>query len=60
MPACPDDVVYAMTKAIHDGKATMAASFPPFNAFDPSKMKGDPGAAQFHPGALKYYAEQGM
>ena len=56
----PDDVVYAMTKAIHDGKATMAASFPPFNAFDPSKMKGDPGKAQFHPGALKYYEEQGM
>ena len=55
----PDDVVYAMAKAIHDGKASMAATFPPFNAFDPAAMKGDPGEAEFHPGALKFYEEMG-
>ncbi len=56
----PDDVVYAMAKAIYDGKDTMGAAFPPFRAFDPMAMKGDPGAAQFHPGALKFFEEMGM
>ena len=56
----PDDVVYAMAKAMHDGKETMAASFPPFAAFDPAAMRDDPGAVEFHPGALRFYEEMGM
>jgi TRAP transporter TAXI family solute receptor len=56
----PDDVVYAMAKAMHEGKETMASSFPPFNAFDPAEMHGDPGVAEFHPGALRFYEEMGM
>ncbi len=56
----PDDVVYAMAKAMYEGKETMAASFPPFNGFDPDAMHGDPGTAEFHPGALKFYEEMGM
>ena len=56
----PDDVVYAMTKAMYEGKAAMAATFPPFKAFNPKDMKGDPGVAQFHPGALRFYKEVGL
>lgn len=56
----PDDVVYEMTKAMFEGKEVMAATFPPFKAFDPKAMHGDPGAAEFHPGALKFYQENGM
>lgn len=56
----PDDVVYAVAKAIHEGKETMAGTFPPFGAFDPMKMHGEPLAAEFHPGALKFFAENGM
>jgi len=56
----PDDVVYAVAKAIHEGKETMAGTFPPFGAFDPMKMHGDPVAAEFHPGALKFFADNGM
>jgi hypothetical protein len=56
----PDDVVYAMTKAIYEGKDSMVATFKPFAAFNPDDMKGDPGVAQFHPGALKFFEEKGM
>jgi hypothetical protein len=55
-----DDVVYAMTKAMYEGKAEMVATFKPFGAFNPEDMKGDPGVAQFHPGALKFYQEVGL
>jgi len=56
----PDDVVYAMAKAMHEGKGVMANTFKPFNAFNPKDMKGDPGVAEFHPGALKFFKEAGL
>ncbi len=56
----PDDVVYEMAKALHDGKETMAATFPPFNQFEPAAMRENAGATAFHPGALKYFEEQGI
>jgi TRAP transporter TAXI family solute receptor len=55
-----DDVVHAMAKAIHEGKAAMVSTFKPFGGFNPADMMGDPGAASFHPGALKYFAEVGL
>jgi uncharacterized protein len=56
----PDDVAYAMAKAIFENKEIMASTFPPFNAFNPQNMKGDPGVAEFHPGALKFFEEVGL
>ena len=56
----PDDVVYAMAKALHEGKETMAATFPPFNAFDPAGMRENSGVTEFHPGALRFLEEQGI
>lgn len=56
----PDDVVYEMAKALYEGKAAMAATFPPFGAFDPDAMFGQSGAAQFHPGALRFFEEKGL
>ena len=56
----PDDVVYAMAKAIYEGKDAMAGTFKPFNAFNPADVKGDPGIAEFHPGALKFFKEAGL
>ena len=56
----PDDVVYAMAKAMYEGKKIMASTFPPFNAFNPADMKGDPGVAEFHPGALRFFEEVGL
>lgn len=56
----PDDVVYAMTKAIYENKQVMVDTFPPFGAFNPDEIAGDPGIAQYHPGALKFFAEVGL
>ncbi|MBZ0129740.1 MAG: TAXI family TRAP transporter solute-binding subunit [Rhodobacteraceae bacterium] len=55
-----DDVVYAMAKAMYEGKAEMVGTFKPFGAFNPADMHGDPGVAEFHPGALKFFAEVGL
>ena len=56
----PDDVVYQMVKAMYDGKEVMASTFPGFKPFDPKAMHGDPLAVPFHPGALKFFDENGM
>lgn len=56
----PDDKVYALAKAIYQGKGIMVDTFKPFAAFDPTKMKGDAGIARFHPGALRFYKEVGL
>jgi uncharacterized protein len=55
-----DDVVYQVTKALHENKAALAAVFPPFNLLDPGKMAKPVQGMQFHPGALRYYREVGM
>lgn len=55
-----DDVVYAMAKAMYENAQVMADTFPPFRAFTPDNMKGDPGIADFHPGALKFFEEVGL
>jgi TRAP transporter TAXI family solute receptor len=56
----PDETVYALAKAMYENAQVMAETFPPFRAFDPQKMKGDPGIAEFHPGALKFFEEVGL
>ncbi len=56
----PDETVYALAKAMYEHAKVMADTFPPFRAFDPKKMKGDPGIAEFHPGALRLFEEVGL
>lgn len=56
----PDETVYALTKAMYENAKVMADTFPPFRAFKPEDMKGDPGVAEFHPGALKFFEEVGL
>ena len=56
----PDDVVYAMAKAMYEQAAVMGETFPPMRAFRPENMKGDPGSAEYHPGALKFFEEVGL
>jgi len=55
-----DEVAYAMAKAMYENAAVMGETFPPMRAFRPENMKGDPGIAEFHPGALKFYEEVGL
>lgn len=59
-PKMSDDIVYDVTKALHNGKADLTKSFRPFNLLDPSKMAKPVIGAQFHPGAIKYYKEIGL
>ncbi|WP_413721042.1 TAXI family TRAP transporter solute-binding subunit [Silicimonas sp. MF1-12-2] len=56
----PDDQVYAMAKAMYEQAAVMGETFPPMRAFRPENMKGDPGIAEYHPGALKFFEEVGL
>ena len=54
-----DDVVYKLTKLLHDHKAELAANFGALNGFDPKRMSKDMGPVKFHPGAIKFYKEIG-
>lgn len=56
----PDDVVYEMTKVLHEGKEVMAKTFPPFNAFNPDEMVGEIAPSEYHPGAIRFYEEAGL
>ncbi|MBU2360194.1 MAG: C4-dicarboxylate ABC transporter substrate-binding protein, partial [Alphaproteobacteria bacterium] len=56
----PDEVVYQMTKAIYEQAAVMTETFAPMAAFNPADIMGDPGNAEYHPGALKFFAEAGL
>ncbi len=56
----PENVVYEVTKAIHQNKAALEATFPPFNLFVPDQMAKPVQDVTFHPGALKYYREVGI
>ena len=55
-----EDAVYAMAKALYEGKEVLAETFRPFNGFNPKDMAGDIGASQFHPGAARFYREVGL
>ena len=55
-----DDVVYEMTKVLHESKESMQAAFPGFAAFDPQAMVGDIAPAEYHPGAIRFYKEAGL
>ena len=55
-----DDVVYKLTKLMHDHKTELAANFGALNGFNPKRMAKDMGPVQFHPGAIKFYKEIGQ
>jgi TRAP transporter TAXI family solute receptor len=54
-----DDVVYKLTKLMHDHQKELAANFGALSGFDPKRMNKDLGVVKFHPGAIKYYKEIG-
>jgi len=56
----PEQVVYAVTKALHENKPALRASFAAFDMFVPEKMATPVPGVEFHPGSLKYYQEVGL
>ncbi|MFD1910945.1 TAXI family TRAP transporter solute-binding subunit [Halodurantibacterium flavum] len=55
-----EDTVYAMTKALYEGKDALAATMPGFRDFNPDDMANDVGVSEFHPGAIRFYREIGI
>jgi TRAP transporter TAXI family solute receptor len=54
------DIVYQVTKALHENKGDLTTTFRPFGLLDPTKMAKPVKAMTFHPGAAKYYQEVGL
>lgn len=55
----PDDVVYALVKAVFENFDEFKKLHPAFANLDPKKMIKDGLSAPLHPGAVKYYKEKG-
>jgi TRAP transporter TAXI family solute receptor len=56
----PDDVVYTVTKTLHENKPALVQSFRPMAMFEPKQMAKPLKSVPFHPGALKFYREIGL
>jgi TRAP transporter TAXI family solute receptor len=56
----PDDVVYNMTKTLHENAEAVAKSSPTLRGFNPASMAKKTELADYHPGAIKYYKEKGL
>jgi TRAP transporter TAXI family solute receptor len=57
----PDDVAYKIVKTFMDKRADLVAAYPAFKAFNPKDAaKPENIGIPLHPGAAKYYKEQGM
>jgi TRAP transporter TAXI family solute receptor len=55
----PDDVVYALVKAVFENFDEFKKLHPAFANLDPKRMVKDGLSAPLHPGAVKYYKEKG-
>lgn len=54
-----DEQVYEVVKAIYESEESLLATGPFFNGLDVSNMGRDVGLP-YHPGAIKFYEEQGI
>lgn len=55
----PDDVVYTVVKAVFDNFDQFKKLHPAFANLKPEEMISDSLSAPLHPGAVRYYKEQG-
>ena len=57
----PEEIAYAITKAIMENKEELVKQMPALEHFEPSEA-AEPSlnGLPFHPGALKYYREKGL
>ena len=56
----PDDVVYKVTKTMHDKRGALVKAFPGWGGFKPENMAIKFPTLTYHPGAIKYYKEIGQ
>ena len=57
--AVPDDTVYAVVKAVFDNFDRFKGLHPAFATLEPEDMIADGNSAPLHPGAERYFREQG-
>ncbi|MCC6949791.1 MAG: TAXI family TRAP transporter solute-binding subunit [Bradyrhizobiaceae bacterium] len=55
-----DDVVYNMTRTLHENAEAVSKASPTTRAFASGTMAKKTDLAQYHPGAIKYYKEKGL
>lgn len=56
----PDDAVYALVKAVFSDIDQFRGLHPAFANLDPKEMANDGLSAPLHPGAEKYFKEEGL
>lgn len=56
----PEDVVYKMTKALHENAEAVSKSSPTLRGFRQASMAKKTDPIEYHPGAVKYYKEKGL
>ncbi|MCG2581071.1 MAG: TAXI family TRAP transporter solute-binding subunit [Marinobacter sp.] len=56
----PDDVVYAVVKAVFENFDSFKRLHPAFGNLNKEEMVSDALSAPLHPGAMKYYKEAGL
>jgi len=55
-----DETVYRMTRALYGNKDKLVAASPAFRLFGRDAMAKDLGVVEYHPGAIRFYREQGL
>jgi uncharacterized protein len=56
----PEDVIYKLTKTLHENAEAIAKSSPTLRGFTTGGMAKKTDLAEYHPGAIKYYKEKGL
>jgi hypothetical protein len=55
-----EEPVYRMTRALFTNKDKLVAASPAFRLFSRDAMAKDLGVVEYHPGAIRFYREQGL
>jgi hypothetical protein len=55
-----EDLIYNMTKTLHENAEAVAKSSPTLRGFNAGGMAKKTDLAEYHPGAIKYYKEKGL
>ena len=55
-----DDVVYKVTKTMHENRGALVKAFPGWGGFRSDSMVINFKGLTYHPGAVKFYKEKGM
>lgn len=56
----PEELIYAITKALHENADAVAKSSPSLAGFSQATMAKKTEPIAYHPGAVKYYQERGL